>query len=127
MALPLSVNFNDQEIVTFPLFFNSRSVTYCIWILDSSSKILRNVRICRILTIQFQKGKKRKLLIICCNQSLSTLCHMACRHYKLQDFFILIAEFLFNHCLLSNFYNVLKFPALFSVQKRWEKRLGHFK
>ena len=26
-----------------------------------------------------------------------------------------------NNCLVSNFYNKLNFPALFSVRNRWEK------
>ena len=26
-----------------------------------------------------------------------------------------------KNCLVSNFYNNLKFPALFAVQNRWEK------
>ena len=32
-----------------------------------------------------------------------------------------------NNCLVSNFYNKLKFPALFSVRNSWEKRTGDFK
>ena len=31
-----------------------------------------------------------------------------------------------NNCLVSNFLDKLKFPALFSVQNRWEKRAGYF-
>ena len=31
-----------------------------------------------------------------------------------------------NNCLVINFYNKLKFPALFSVRNRWEKSAGDF-
>ena len=31
-----------------------------------------------------------------------------------------------NNCLVSNFYNKLKFPALFSVRNRWKKSAGDF-
>ena len=31
-----------------------------------------------------------------------------------------------NNCLVSNFFDKLKFPALFSVRNRWEKRAGDF-
>ena len=31
-----------------------------------------------------------------------------------------------NNYLVSNFYNKLKFPALLSVQSRWEKNVGKF-
>ena len=30
------------------------------------------------------------------------------------------------NCLVSNFLDKLKFPALFSVRNRWEKRAGDF-
>ena len=35
--------------------------------------------------------------------------------------FLLEANQTKNNCLMSNFYNKLKFPALFSVRNRWEK------
>ena len=31
-----------------------------------------------------------------------------------------------NNCLMSNFLNKFKFPALFSVRNRWDKRAGDF-
>ena len=31
-----------------------------------------------------------------------------------------------NNCLVSNFYNKLKFPALFSVRNRWKKSAGDY-